>query len=307
MFRATGLAIIIVNKTFIIQDFNLSARCYKELKDYLVIGSNLLDQLPPILNEGYGILKQGIALAKDTEGSYYAEHIKKWVYIAFQHTTNGYTICLHNIEGLKETAGLLSILNAQEEERIRIAEILHNEIGQLLAIINLQIDHNTLKQTKKLLKEAIERVRSIAFELTPTILQDLGLEGALRDMISKKLEAHDIQCNVHLELPDGTLGKYIDIIIFRILQELLNNVVKHASATEVKINLFKETNGIFLSVIDNGKGISLATAKAEQNLGFGLKSIYKRIQLLEGLFTIIPQPGYGTKAEIFIPLKADFN
>ncbi|GAA4792806.1 hypothetical protein GCM10023231_21240 [Olivibacter ginsenosidimutans] len=303
MFRAPSIAIIIVDKSFIIQDFNLSAKRFNELKDYLVVGNNLLNLFPPILNEGYGIIKQGLALTKDTEGSYYAEQIKKWVYITFQHTTSGYTICLHNMEGLKETVTLHSILNAQEEERIRIAEILHNEVGQLLAITHLQIDHNTLAQTKKLLKEAIKRVRTIAFELTPTILQDLGLEGALKDMVNKKLEAQNISCTIQTAIPGGTLGRYMDIIIFRILQELLNNIVKHAHASAVTINLLKQSNGIFLSILDNGKGINLAKYQAEQNPGFGLKSINKRIQLLDGIFTIAPQEGKGTKAEIFVPLR----
>jgi signal transduction histidine kinase len=172
-----------------------------------------------------------------------------------------------------------------------------------LAITHLQIDSNALSQTKKLLKEAIKRVRSISFELTPTILQDFGLEASLKDMVVNKLESENISCSITFAVPTGSFGKYIDLVVFRILQELLNNIVKHANANKVQITLIKRHKGLYLCVKDDGRGIDLSLYHSKQSGGFGLKSIRNRVKLLEGVFTIKVDESKGTKADIFIPLN----
>jgi len=303
MFHTPCLAIIIVNRSFIIQDFNLSAQRYDELKGCLKVGVNLLNNLPPMLINSYQLLRQGANTGEDLTDSYFIEPLKKWVYISLQHADQGYIIYVHCMDGVREVVHFQSILNAQEEERTRIAEILHNEVGQLLAITHLQVDHHSNAQTKKMLKEAIKKVRSIAFELTPTILQDFGLEGAIKEMTTKKLESHQMAYRFYFKIHHGTLGKYIDIAIYRIVQELLNNIIKHALARNVDIQLYEERRRIVLRVVDDGQGINLVDYTAKENSGFGLKSIAKRVALLDGTFTIGKKGNNGTVAEIILPLK----
>jgi signal transduction histidine kinase len=320
MYETLSLVKISIGYDYIIENLSFKTLNYWNLEKDLKIGADIRIHRVPFLNTGVTLLDKAIKDNKNMESCFYSKQVNKWIYWAVQKTTKGLLLEFHDVVEFRNAytklisylknevnktkeSNFQTVLNAQEEERIRIAETLHNEVGQLLAITHLQIDNNALSQTKKLLKEAIKRVRSISFELTPTILQDFGLEASLKDMVVNKLESENISCSITFAVPTGSFGKYIDLVVFRILQELLNNIVKHANANKVQITLIKRQKGLYLCVKDDGKGIDLSLYHSKQSGGFGLKSIRNRVKLLEGVFTIKADGLKGTKADIFIPLN----
>jgi len=207
---------------------------------------------------------------------------------------------------------LLAILETQEEERKRIAEALHNGLGQILYATKLNLDlidlkklpanMGTLQETKQkvdsLLKEAIYQTRSLSHELVPVVLEDFGLITAIKDIgkkcSSKKL---DFQCRVSsLNMP---LEKHLQVAIYRIAQELANNIVKHAGATEASIQVREHDDFICVLAEDNGKGFNPKEIKAK---GIGLKATQDRVKLLNGTMDIESNTEQGTLISIYLPL-----
>ncbi|RNI25825.1 PAS domain-containing protein [Rufibacter latericius] len=208
---------------------------------------------------------------------------------------------------------LVAILNTQEEERRRIAEGLHNGIAQLLyaAKLNLgqviqdeyilqnkQLLENTSK-TDAILEKAIQQTRSLSHELIPTPLSDLGLAAALKDVCStlssKQLKIKCWVFNLHTPLE-----KHMELAVYRIAQELANNIVKHADATQAGLLLREQRGALVLEAEDNGKGFVPGQL---HNKGLGLKSIHDRVKLLNGTIEIDSAPGQGTTVSISLPLS----
>jgi signal transduction histidine kinase len=202
-------------------------------------------------------------------------------------------------------------LAAQEEERRRIPESLHNGLGQLLYGIKISMSNLTLKNanalaesfqedkayTESLLVDAISESRRISHELMPTTLEEFGLRSAIDDVCRQLTDAVKFQC--HYRGLNRRLEKYLELAIFRTVQELMLNVVKHAQATEAKVLLNVETSQVTITVQDNGRGMpKLPVAKA----GIGLASIRSKIKLLNGNVTISEPVNGGTIVEVEIPV-----
>lgn len=226
-----------------------------------------------------------------------------------QEITGGICI-LHNVTARKkaeaETLNLKleqqktvmnAVLNTQEEERKRIAESLHNGVGQLLYAAKLNLEQNTLEKPAKtkvlneLLEEAIKEVRTMSFELMPRILEDFGLETALEEL-HKRLD----QTNLCLSIKTKDLGRFspnIEIAIYRIIQELVNNILKHAAATEATVHVVSKRNSLKIIAEDNGVGFNAEEALAAPK-GLGLTSIRNRVKLLDGDMKIDSRAGLGT-------------
>ncbi|RZL69940.1 MAG: hypothetical protein EOO93_00090 [Pedobacter sp.] len=194
-----------------------------------------------------------------------------------------------------------AIINAQEEERRNIAENLHNEIGQLLFAAQLKLNPSDT-ESRTLLNTAIKKVRQISFELTPVLLKEMGLEVAIRDMLERKLDPHEITFNFSFNVKKTGLHCNMEIVIYRIVQELLNNTIKHANATHVNVLVLQKEEEIYLSQTDNGKGMDSALL-SDPKRGFGLKSIINRLHLLNGVFEVFSKENNGTKILMNIPLN----
>lgn len=194
-----------------------------------------------------------------------------------------------------------AIISAQEEERRNIAENLHNEVGQLLFAAQLKLSQ-TDKETRALLNAAIKKVRQISFELTPVLLSDMGLEVALRDMLERKLEPNQISFNLSFNIKGHRLNINMEVVIFRIVQELLNNTIKYANATHVNVLVLQKDEELYVSQTDNGKGMDTKVL-SDLKEGFGLKSIVNRLRLLNGVIEVFSQPQKGTKVLMNIPLN----
>ncbi|MGV3546383.1 MAG: ATP-binding protein [Pedobacter sp.] len=194
-----------------------------------------------------------------------------------------------------------AIISAQEEERRNIAENLHNEVGQLLFAAQLKLNPAE-KESRALLNAAIKKVRQISFELTPVLLSDMGLEVALKDMLERKLEPHEISYNLSFNIKGIRLNINMEVVIFRIVQELLNNTIKYAEATHVNVLVLQKDEELYVSQTDNGKGMDTQVL-SDLKEGFGLKSIVNRLRLLNGVIEIFSQPQKGTKVLMNIPLN----
>ncbi len=194
-----------------------------------------------------------------------------------------------------------AIINAQEEERRNIAENLHNEIGQLLFAAQLKLGPSE-SESRNLINTAIKKVREVSFELTPVLLSDMGLEVALKDMLERKLDSQQITFNFSFHIKDHRLNNNMEVVIYRIIQELLNNTVRHAKANHVNVLIMQKGEELYVSKTDNGVGMDKSIL-SDPKKGFGLKSIVNRLHILNGVFEIFSTPNKGTKILMNIPLN----
>lgn len=212
---------------------------------------------------------------------------------------------------------LEKLISAQEEERRRIARQLHDEASQSLAAlaINLEAIADTLpvryhdtKQKLDILKErAIQTaggIRNLALELRPSALDDLGLSMAIDWYAKDYLAKRGLNVKIEVIGPKTKLPSYTETMLFRIIQEALTNVVKHAEASLVKLQLQLSDSVAIVQVEDNGKGFDVEATLSGEDVrrNLGLHGMAERATLLGGTFTIRSQPGQGTCLRVEVPL-----
>ena len=208
------------------------------------------------------------------------------------------------------------LIESQEAERKRIASELHDGLGQNLLVIKnralfglLQPDDAPraaaqLADISSTVSQALDEVRHIAANLHPYQLDRLGLTKALTAMIRKVGEATQLDIALMLDNVDGTLGTEAQINLYRIVQECLNNIVKHAAATEVSVQLQRAPQSLNLTIRDNGRGFVPVAAKnvSDGKSNFGLTGLAERARLLGGTLNIDSASGAGTTVTLMIPL-----
>ncbi len=209
------------------------------------------------------------------------------------------------------------LINIQEQERKKIAEKLHDEIGQTLFAMKMNLDvtrknlpsdieqlediESRLSDTEELLSQTIDRIRSLTTDLRPSMLDDFGLIPALKWDVENFTKRTSIEVDLQTRNLKGRFPSEIETTFYRILREALANVAKHAQATEVTIRLARERHSLSLSVEDNGKGFDPKKMTLVKNR-LGLFSIKERVKLLNGDFKIDSKPNKGTKLNVKIPL-----
>lgn len=206
------------------------------------------------------------------------------------------------------------VINAQEEERKRISRELHDDtaqvlFAQLLRLTALRTSPNpdvrgTAAALEGMTAEALEGVRRMAMELRPPALDDLGLQATLADLAQRFSEQLGIPIDYGARGPRGRLPPEVELVLYRVAQEALTNVAKHAAAARVWIDLDRGPHDVTLSVQDDGRGFDPAaeTRRDGRGLGLGLFGMAERVALVGGSFTIWSQPGHGTEIFAFIPL-----
>lgn len=199
-----------------------------------------------------------------------------------------------------------AILTTQEEERKRIAEALHNGVGQLLYATKLNLENRVGGNSSRdsalaLLDEAIKATRTISFELTPGILQDFGLKLALEELV-KRIPHAGLHVHLYMKGNFDELPQQLEVSVYRIVQELLNNIIKHAKAREAFVHVVQEDGHVIISVEDDGQGFEPAQANAKHS-GIGLTSIRNRVDLLAGTLSIESRPSRGTIVTIELRVK----
>jgi PAS domain S-box-containing protein len=201
------------------------------------------------------------------------------------------------------------LMHLQEEERGRIASELHDGLGQSLAIIRNRVticlrDVTDAERVREQLEEiaettssTIEEVREIAHNLRPVELDRLGLIQAVGSMAEKVSRSGSIDVSLDLDNLDGLSTKETEISVYRIVQEGLNNLIKHSDATKVTVLIKRDADDLVVSVKDNGKGIDIG-GNGNGRGGFGLASIEERCRGLGGSFVVDSQPGSGTSLTV---------
>jgi len=204
--------------------------------------------------------------------------------------------------------GFKAIIDAQEEERSKIARELHDGVVQQIGSVilksrNLFSNKNLIeeKESKELL-ESLENsnqdLRNISHQMMPRALKELGIIAALNDLLGGSLAYLNINYNIEHFNIEQRLPQKIEITIYRIAQELINNIIKHSKATEVSLQLFNTNNTVILIVEDNGVGFSTTKSKK----GIGLLNISSRLDMVKGNVNFEPSPKSGTLVTIKIPL-----
>lgn len=202
---------------------------------------------------------------------------------------------------------------AREEERVRIAREIHDELGQ--ALVGLKMDVawlrrslsrplpavlSKLEQMSGRIDETVRSVRRISAELRPSILDDLGLNAALEWQLEEFRARTGIACVLTSRLGPKTLDPDRATALFRIFQEALTNVARHAQASRVTVTIEETKDSLTLSIEDNGRGIRAEELAQPQS--FGLLGVRERVHLLEGDIDIRGIPGEGTHVAVRIPI-----
>jgi signal transduction histidine kinase len=195
------------------------------------------------------------------------------------------------------------LLSATEEERRRLARGLHDEIAQLLTAIQLSLhragtDSPEMTRAMSLLAKTQQEIHRIIYDLRPSLLDDLGLPAAIESHAREHLEAQGLQVSLEIEeeLPPRP---EIEIVIFRIYQELATNILRHARAEHVSVELYERDGKLVLAVEDDGVGFD-AGAKAG---GAGLTGMRERAALVNGTVRCDSEPGQGTHVVVEIPIR----
>ncbi len=211
-------------------------------------------------------------------------------------------------------ASVEMLVNAQEAERQRLSRQMHDGPAQALSNFILQTEiamrlmsvdaeqaRDELSNLKISAMNTFQKVRNFIFELRPMMLDDLGLIPTIRRYADAVKEQNNLEVNVNVTGTERRLEPYIEVMIFRAMQELLGNAIRHSQGTLVKILVDMGSNNVKLSVDDNGKGFDAELAERETSLG--LKLIKERVELLGGTFQIDSMPGKGARISLTVPAQ----
>jgi len=212
---------------------------------------------------------------------------------------------------------LHQVITAQEEERKRIARELHDETGQVLTALRLNLERLAmlpvsnmeegkaqLAQSLSLCQQADEEVDKLIFDLRPAPLDDLGLVEAIRFYAQTRLKTAGIELSLRVTGRERRLSGEKEVALFRVAQEAITNIIKHARAKSVMIQLQFKTNQLVARVEDDGCGFELSQTVDfhSPKCGLGLLGMRERISLVGGSLSIISKPGVGTRLKAVVPL-----
>lgn len=233
-------------------------------------------------------------------------------------------LAIHNtrlyeeLEGKEKfSRGLLEqVINAQEEERKRLARELHDDTGQNLTGILLGIDgvagniktdpdaaQTQMADLRTMAQGALAELRKMVLDLRPSALDDLGLVPAVRRYALQHLEPLNIEVEIDSENMKENLTAPVQTLLFRVVQEAINNIARHSKASHVTISFWKEDDRLYVSVIDDGVGFDQVSGKKNPNsTSLGLIGMQERASLVDGSVTVISKLNKGPRVLVCIPL-----
>ena len=208
------------------------------------------------------------------------------------------------------------LIDVQENDKKRISMELHDSIGQDLLItknkIMLSLNKpddkelmiRNIKEASDIISDTLNDVREISYTLHPYQIERLGLSKAIQSIIDRASRSSDIVFTKSIDLIDKLVQPDVEISLYRIVQECINNILKHSKATEVILNVSKGNEDISILVSDNGAGFDMNKIKADLSKhGFGLKGMAERVKLFDGRLNIVSSEGNGTSYNINVPYK----
>lgn len=208
-----------------------------------------------------------------------------------------------------QQARIAAEINTLESERKRIAGDLHDELGPMLSAIKLQINHlepvtptegRILKKSSDQIDDVIQRFREISYNLLPNTLVRKGFIKATDEFIGRLKSLHPLVIEFHAD--EFSLKPEREVSLYRVIQEIIQNTIKHAQAQTLKIDVSARGKTLLLVTSDDGIGFSY-TDKVQQPRGVGLMSLQSRTELLGGQLVVQTEPGKGTKFQIEMPLS----
>lgn len=206
-----------------------------------------------------------------------------------------------------------AVIEAEEEERKRIARDLHDSVGQMMSAAKMYLSgmenemhfanetqKSNFEKTRILVEDSCREVRSVSHNMMPNALLKHSLASAVREFIDK-IDKRSLKVYLYTEGLDTRLDANVEIVFYRIIQECVNNVIKHAEATALNISVIKDDEGISATIEDNGKGFDTKDVNVFD--GIGLKNIMTRVAFLKGTVDFDSRIGEGTLVAIFVPLS----
>jgi PAS domain S-box-containing protein len=312
-----------------------------------LVGTNLLDHIPETSHARLlRCLEQSFRFSKRTmcEIALTDDGVVRWFNFSFgsphfskvsQHpdltttTTTTTTLMIREISEAKRTEESLRVSGEQlrhfaarleavrEDERTRVAREIHDELGQALTVLKLDLAwaesktrgaevSDIRKKMKRMIAHVdntIDRVRRISSELRPAILDDLGLIAAIEWQVSEFQKRTRIRTEVVFNADGLNFPMEASVAVFRVVQEALTNIMRHAKASKVRVQLDRISNTLRIAITDNGRGITPAEKTDLKSLG--IVGMRERISRLGGEFNIFSEPGKGTRLDIIIPAQND--
>jgi len=253
-----------------------------------------------------------------------AEYLITHVATAMSYLADALNNISHTIDELqqKEMMGI-RIISAQEQERQRLARDIHDGPAQSLSNIVLKcelceklLDRNPdkareqINELKQLVKSSLQEIRRIIFDLRPMSLDDLGLVPTLQRYVATFIEETGIDVTLEVyDLNEAAVDKVIEVAVFRIIQEALNNIKKHSKATRAHIKLYIKNGFLMGRIVDNGIGFDKVKVEEQRRAnihesGFGIYGMRQRAELLKGKLCIQSQEGKGTTVLLQIPVNS---
>lgn len=207
------------------------------------------------------------------------------------------------------------LIEAQEAERRRVARELHDEIGQALTAVKIDIQAaqrikdpqaiaRHLEESIAIVERALAQVRNLSLDLRPSLLDDLGLVTALRWYVGRQAQRTGMAMQFTAESMDSRLSTELETACFRVAQEALTNVIRHAGAVSVGIELTKTPGCLTLVIRDNGKGFDVPAVREQAFLGksLGLLGMQERVMIVGGDMQITSSPESGTEIRAVFPI-----
>jgi signal transduction histidine kinase len=206
------------------------------------------------------------------------------------------------------------LIESQEQERSRIARELHDGLGQellvvrnraLLALRGTGIDpaaREQITQLSEVVSASLTGLRELAHNLTPHQLEHLGLSAALRAMVESAAEATDARVDMLIADVDDVLAHDAQLHVYRVVQEAIANIVRHADACTAGVEVRRAVDGLRLVIVDDGQGFTVSRDEdGRPTGGFGIAGIAERVRILGGHLSLWSEPGRGTRLEIEVP------
>lgn len=229
----------------------------------------------------------------------------------YQRKMMAYQKRLQELERERQEEILNSVIMVQERVQKRISEELHDNFGQLLSTIKLNVlrledkpenSQEIITQTAHLLDLSVNDIRQISRALSPSVLVDYGLITAVEQMAGMVEDKYRVTLDLQEELPDIHEDKQLSL--YRIIQELLNNTIKHANATAIDVSIKVDNDHLDLNYKDNGDGFLMESDGVRK--GLGLKNIESRMSTLKGNVHYKSEPGMGFVARVKIPIAENY-
>lgn len=230
-------------------------------------------------------------------------------YLFYEHRKLKEKTLLQDEINRQQQLAAQAVFDAEEQERRRIATELHDGVGQTLSVslmnLNLMFQKGTLAKNEELasstltlLSDGYDELRSISHQMVPHSLLKKGLQSAIYDLLNK-IDKQSVKTSFHAFGLDKALNIKIETALYRIIQEAVNNVLKHANATRLDVTLIKDDEGLSLTIEDDGKGFESSTLATD---GIGLKNIRSRVEFFRGTIDLKSTVGRGTTIVINFPV-----